>query len=141
MIKVARAIACDLDVGLPWEFEVFRGWQPGNELLSPRTREALVEWVNALDRLVPDELNYYISFSPWGYDASIELQDGYLAAAGGPFPIELTSTARKRLVTFNWEPIMADLRQRTMALDDEMGEPSGPIPQWFKDLIKNGGTP
>ena len=142
MNQVAVVVAQCFKGQEDWSYEVGRGWRIDESLsLSDKAIKAVLNWVQALDRLVPSELDYTIQFSREGYYAEISMKNGFMCESGGEFPIELDAKAKRILASFDWEPIIRELMMNTEMMDEPISEDSGPVPQWYKDHILSGGKP
>lgn len=140
MKQVAMVVAEGFKGQEDWSYEVGRGWRIDDSFsLSDKAIKAVLNWVQALDRLVPSELDYTILFEPDGYYAEIALKNGLMTCAGQEFPIELDARAKRELSTFDWEPIITGLRMMTESMDEPISSDSGPVPQWYKDHLLSGG--
>lgn len=140
MKQVAIVVAQCFKGQEDWSYEVGRGWRIDESfLLNDKAIKAVLNWVQALDRLVPNELDYSIRFDADGYDADVSLRNGLLCAGYQEFPIELDASAKRSLASYDWEPVLEGMRMMTESLEEPLSADSGPVPQWYKDHILSGG--
>jgi hypothetical protein len=129
------AKSMDADLGLP--VEINREWKlPANWNLGPRTADDLITLHERLCRMIPDDFEFVLSFEDGEVYVVLEYQDGPMAGSCGPLPVRTDRHFIVNLSQVDWDALRGNAIDVMQSIESPV---SGPVPDWFKEHIANGG--